>query len=155
MVRGTAGVATRVDGEPLGVTAGRPGATTIFDDGTIFPSGHTANAVVTWVLLAMLARHHRRLWVGLAVFVSVTVGLSTIYLGTHWFSDVLAGWAAGALVLLAMPAVVPLVDRLERLVARLVPVLRRRAGAPLGAAARMPAWNSSRPSVPAGSARQV
>lgn len=139
----------------LGMNAGRPGATSIFADGTIFPSGHTANAVVTWVLLAMLARQHRRLWLAVAVFVSVTVGLSTIYLGTHWFSDVLAGWAAGVLVLLAVPAVLPLVDRLEQLATRLVPVLRARAGAPLGAATRMPSWTRPRPSAHARSAPQA
>ena len=137
----------------LGAAALRPGGATIFADGTIFPSGHTANAVVTWGLLAMLARQHRRVGAALAVFLSVTVGLSTIYLGTHWVSDVLAGWVAGALVLLAMPALTPLVDRLERMAVRWVPLLRGRPGAALGAAARMPSWTtSSRPSVSARSA---
>ena len=136
----------------LGASALHPGAAAIFTDGTIFPSGHTANAVVTWGLLALLARRRRRIWAVAAVFLAGTVGLSTIYLGTHWVSDVLAGWVAGALVLLAMPALAPLAGRLEQLLVRLLPLLRRRPGAVLGAAARMPSWIPSRPSVPARSA---
>lgn len=118
----------------LGPDAVHPGASTIFTDGTIFPSGHTANAVVTWGVLAWLARDHRRLWGVLSGGLAVSVGLTTIYLGTHWVSDVLAGWAAGGLVLLAVPALDPLVDRLGRLPAWW---RRLRHGAGLPAPARM------------------
>jgi membrane-associated phospholipid phosphatase len=105
----------------LGQNAAKIGASRVFDDGTIFPSGHTANAVVIWGLMALLATRHRRVWATVAAVLAVTVGLSTIYLGTHWVSDVVAGWAAGGLVLLAMPLMTPVVDRLERLVVRVVP----------------------------------
>jgi undecaprenyl-diphosphatase len=145
----------RVGPLQLGPAALHPAAATIFTDGTIFPSGHTANAVVTWGLLALMARRRRRLWAGVAAFLALSVGLSTIYLGTHWVSDVLAGWVAGALVLLAMPALTPVVDRLERLALRLVPLLRGRPVAPLAAGARMRSWTSSRPSVPARSAHRA
>jgi len=76
----------------------------VFDGGDIFPSGHTSNAVVIFGVLAMVAFEHRRAWIALAVFVCTTVGLSTIFLDTHWVTDVLGGWLAGALVLLALPA---------------------------------------------------
>jgi hypothetical protein len=55
------------------------------------------------------------------VFVATTVGLTTIYLGTHWVSDVLAGWAAGALILLAVPALMPAAHRAEGILSRVLP----------------------------------
>jgi membrane-associated phospholipid phosphatase len=114
----------------LGQNAAKIGASRVFDAGTIFPSGHTANAVVIWGLMALLAVRHRRLWAAVAGILAVTVGLSTIYLGTHWVSDVVAGWAAGGLVLLAVPRMTPIVDWLERLLARLVPSSWRRPARP-------------------------
>ena len=67
-----------------------------------FPSGHSMMAAVTYLTLAtMLARAtpSRRLkayYLGLAATVTVLVGVSRVYLGVHWPSDVLAGWMAGA-----------------------------------------------------------
>jgi membrane-associated phospholipid phosphatase len=96
----------------LGADAVLPGASDVFaPGGTVFPSGHTANAVVTWGVLVLVARSHRRLGAVLAALVAGSVGLTTVYLGTHWLSDVVAGWCAGGLVLLSLPAVVPWVER--------------------------------------------
>ncbi len=83
--------------------------------GDIFPSGHTANAVVTWGILAYLASAPwaRRWLSAVSAVTSLGVGLATVYLGTHWLSDVLLGWAAGLLVLLALPWVEPLIARAE------------------------------------------
>ncbi|WP_221361414.1 phosphatase PAP2 family protein [Streptomyces beigongshangae] len=83
--------------------------------GDIFPSGHTANAVVTWGILAYLASTPRaRRWLSaLSAVVSLGVGLTTVYLGTHWLSDVVLGWAAGLLILLALPWFEPLIARAE------------------------------------------
>jgi membrane-associated phospholipid phosphatase len=83
----------------------------VFDGGDIFPSGHTSNAVVIFGVLAMVAVEHRRAIIALAVFVSTTVGLSTIFLDTHWVTDVLGGWLAGALVLIALPATYALLEQ--------------------------------------------
>ncbi|MFI8998118.1 phosphatase PAP2 family protein [Streptomyces sp. NPDC053542] len=73
--------------------------------GDIFPSGHTANAVVTWGVLSYLATTplRRRILSVVAALGALGVGMTTVYLGTHWVSDVLLGWAAGLLVLLALP----------------------------------------------------
>jgi membrane-associated phospholipid phosphatase len=84
--------------------------------GDIFPSGHTANAVVTWGILAYLAAGPRaRRWLSaLSAVMSLGVGLTTVYLGTHWLSDVILGWVAGVLILLALPLFEPLGARAER-----------------------------------------
>lgn len=94
------------------------GSAELFAGGDIFPSGHTANAVVTWGILAYLATtpRARRYLSALSAFVSLGVGLTTVYIGTHWLSDVLLGWAAGLLILLALPWFEPLVTRAEVLI---------------------------------------
>ncbi|MBC9729719.1 phosphatase PAP2 family protein [Streptomyces sp. TRM68367] len=69
-----------------------------------FPSGHAMSAVVVCGLLLWLLHHHgtsRALWhTALAVaLVSVLgVGLTRVWLGVHWPSDVVGGWLLGALV---------------------------------------------------------
>ncbi|MFJ7150086.1 phosphatase PAP2 family protein [Streptomyces sp. NPDC100445] len=100
--------------------------------GDIFPSGHTANAVVTWGILAYLASTPRaRRWLSaLSALTSLGVGLTTVYLGTHWLSDVLLGWAAGLLILLALPWCEPLIARAELGLFALRDRLRDRRGLP-------------------------
>ena len=85
------------------------GSNELFFGGGIFPSGHTANAVVTWGVVAYLATRGRRTGAVLAGFMGVSVGLTTVYLGTHWVSDVLSGWAAGILVMLSLPLFEPVI----------------------------------------------
>jgi undecaprenyl-diphosphatase len=67
-----------------------------------FPSGHSMNAAVVYLTLAsILAQAHRarRLKIYListAIVMTALVGVSRVYLGVHWPTDVLAGWTAGA-----------------------------------------------------------
>jgi undecaprenyl-diphosphatase len=67
-----------------------------------FPSGHSMTSAVTYLTLgALLARIHptaakKAYIIALAMGIVIAVGLSRIYLGVHWPTDVLAGWTAGA-----------------------------------------------------------
>ncbi|WP_055713184.1 phosphatase PAP2 family protein [Streptomyces torulosus] len=114
--------------------------------GDIFPSGHTANAVVTWGILAYLASTPRaRRWLSaLSAVTSLGVGLTTVYLGTHWLSDVLLGWAAGLLILLALPWFEPLISRAEAWIFSLRDTWRdRRTTAPTPAPTPAPVGTST------------
>jgi undecaprenyl-diphosphatase len=67
-----------------------------------FPSGHAANSTMVYLTLgALLARVQTRdsarfYFMALAIALSLLIGLSRLYLGVHWPSDILAGWALGA-----------------------------------------------------------
>ncbi len=113
------------------------GSAELFAGGDIFPSGHTANAVVTWGVLAYLASTPwvRRVASVIAALLALGVGMTTIYLGTHWVSDVLLGWAAGLLILLALPWFEPLMASAEQRITAAWE--RRRATGPVPAAARL------------------
>lgn len=103
----------------------------VFVGGDIYPSGHVSNAVVLYGLLAMISITHRKLVTIAAIILSVEVGLSTVYLDTHWFSDVLGGWIAGGLVLLGLPWAMPAAERTwERSWLWLRPRLQARMPAP-------------------------
>jgi len=80
----------------------RPPAVSRITDATgwAFPSGHAAQAVAFWGLVAVLlaagrSRRTRVASLGAAFALAVAIGISRIYLGAHWTTDVLAGWALG------------------------------------------------------------
>jgi membrane-associated phospholipid phosphatase len=84
----------------------------VFSGGDIYPSGHVSNAVVMYGLVAMFVpvRYRRKTAVA-AGLLAVVVGIGTLYLKTHWFTDVVGGWLAGSLVLCSLPWVTPPVQR--------------------------------------------
>ncbi len=85
-----------------------------YESSPSFPSGHSLNALVIAGIVAYLLvlRQHRKrtraLTIVLAVLFAVTMGLSRVYLGHHWLTDVLVAWTLG----IAWLAVVITVHRL-------------------------------------------
>jgi undecaprenyl-diphosphatase len=70
------------------------------DIGRAFPSGHATQTISVYGMLAVvliLAYAPRRRWplvIG-AALVTLVVGASRLYLGVHWLTDVLGGYALG------------------------------------------------------------
>jgi undecaprenyl-diphosphatase len=74
----------------------------VYVSGASFPSGHSMMSALTYLTLgALLARsqERRRLkayFLLVAMSLTFAVGVTRVYLGVHWPTDVLAGWTAGA-----------------------------------------------------------
>jgi undecaprenyl-diphosphatase len=82
--------------------------------GSAYPSGHAAHAVIyAWIALTISRRTRAGVTRGAAIFaagmvITVAIGLSRVYLGVHYLSDVSGGWALGVSVfaLLVVVAVI-------------------------------------------------
>jgi len=72
------------------------------------PSGHSQSAVVVWGIIASYARK-RWVW-AVAVLLMALIGFSRIYLGVHFPTDVLGGWALGAVLLVGYVFLVPRIE---------------------------------------------
>lgn len=82
-----------------------------------YPSGHAMTAAVVLVVLAWLLRRYGtrgRAWAVVVAVVAVSVvgvGLTRLYLGVHWPSDVLGGWLMGVGWALLATAALPWIER--------------------------------------------
>lgn len=87
--------------------------------GSAFPSGHAAQSIAVYGVLAALLAGSGASWTtkvmswSAAFALTAVIGVSRIYLGAHWLTDVLAGWALGALWLFALVTAVRTRDRLR------------------------------------------
>lgn len=67
-----------------------------------FPSGHSLNSfviagIIAYVIILRFRSRRARAWtVTAAALFALTIGLSRVFLGHHWLTDVLAAWTLGA-----------------------------------------------------------
>jgi undecaprenyl-diphosphatase len=75
----------------------------VYASSSSFPSGHSMMSALTYLTLgALLARDHKpkrlkAFFLLTAALLTFLVGLTRVYLGVHWPTDVLAGWTAGSI----------------------------------------------------------
>ncbi len=74
--------------------------------GYSFPSGHALGAfvfygIIGYFLYFFAARQYQKIAAVLSsLAIILLIGISRLYLGVHWLSDVIAGWLMGAAILL-------------------------------------------------------
>jgi undecaprenyl-diphosphatase len=72
-------------------------------DPASFPSGHSMGAALVYLTSGSIISRQvtgslaKTYFLSMAVILALVVGISRVYLGVHYPSDVLAGWAAGSL----------------------------------------------------------
>lgn len=72
-----------------------------FESSASFPSGHSLNAlVVAGIVTYLLVRKQRSAparatTIALALLFAITMGLTRVYLGHHWLTDLLVAWSLG------------------------------------------------------------
>ena len=103
-VLGAAVLAERmvVDGLKLLIDRARPSFDLhpVVTHSSSFPSGHAGNSMAVFLSIALIAvpRAHRTPAVIIALLASLLIGSTRPYLGVHWPSDVIGGWALGATI---------------------------------------------------------
>ena len=85
-----------------------------------FPSGHALLSAVFYLSLGVMLtrafpeRRFKAYVLGVGIVITLLIGITRIYLGAHWASDVFAGWSVGAAWAMALWLVSYAVSRLQR-----------------------------------------
>lgn len=85
-----------------------------------FPSGHALLATTFYLSLGVMLtrafprRHLKAYAMGSAILISLLIGLTRIYLGAHWASDVLGGWSVGAAFAMVLWLFAYVIERRQR-----------------------------------------
>ena len=84
----------------------------MFTNGMAYPSGHVANALVTWGLLAyIIFRYtHRAPFEGFRLYwlvgvITIAVSIVSLLRNTHWLSDLIGGMFIGGSILVLVVAI--------------------------------------------------
>jgi membrane-associated phospholipid phosphatase len=93
----------------------RPELHVVDEIGYSFPSWHAQGSATFWPLIAFWSRRPWAIVLGVAM--PLAIGFTRIYLGVHYPTDVLAGWAIGAAISLSYQGLqarfVPMISRLN------------------------------------------
>ncbi len=104
----------------VAVARPRPTGALVSATGKSFPSAHAANAVVyAWLAVTLVVRLRPRLGGGTAIVaagiaLTALIGLTRVYLGVHYLSDVNGGWATGVSAFTACGATAVLIAHLRQ-----------------------------------------
>jgi membrane protein DedA with SNARE-associated domain len=111
LVVGTIVILFGVDAIKDAVDRPRPPGALVPTGGSAYPSGHAAHAVAySWIALTVALRlrpgmQRGALLVAAGVVVTGAIGLSRVYLGVHYMSDVSGGWGLGVAVFALLSAI--------------------------------------------------
>lgn len=89
---------------------GRPEILQLVHEGSYsYPSGHAAVSIVMYGLLAIYIYQNiknkklKYILIGICTLSPIIIGLSRVYLGTHYMTDVIGGWILGVVMLIIIP----------------------------------------------------
>jgi undecaprenyl-diphosphatase len=92
----------------------------VYAGGYSFPSGHAMNAITVYGLLLMMiaplisVKWLRMVWIGACLTMIALIGFSRPFLRVHYFTDVLAGYSVGGVVVAVSAIVILLVEQRRR-----------------------------------------